>query len=255
MKTTTIFFSGTNTTKTIITKIAYEISSEVVPINLTNRSLETDVEFTSEQLVLVGMPVYGGRIPSIARDSLKHLKGTQTPVILVAVYGNREFEDALVEMQDLMGNNGFKVIAAGAFIAQHSIFPQTAKGRPDAADFDCIKDFSRQCKTLIQKGISIHATPIHIPGNRPYKIPGNIPLKIMTSKQCTSCGICAKLCPVNAIPTDKPYNTNHEQCIHCGRCMNACPEHARHYGGLLFHLAGTLFMWKNSKRKEPQFFF
>lgn len=201
------------------------------------------------------MPVYGGRIPSVAIRSLKKFKGSHTPVILVAVYGNREYEDAFVEMQDIVETNGFFVLAAGAFIAQHSIFPNTAALRPDSSDHKKIREFADKCKNLLQQGVSAHMRSISLPGNRPYKTPGNIPLKVITDETCTECNTCIRLCPVQAIPADNPRVTNYETCIHCGRCIYSCAQHARHYGGLLYKVAGAVFGWKNRKRKEPEFFF
>ena len=255
MKINTTFFSATNTTRTIVTELSKTISTDIKTYNITNNSLKEDIHIASDEVLLVGMPVYAGRIPSVAVESLKHFKGSHTPVILVSVYGNREFDDIFVEMQDIFEANGFFVIAAAAFIAQHSIFPRTAKGRPDTSDFQKINEFAQSCKKIIDKGFAPEAKSISLPGNRPYKIPGNIPLKVTTSSKCTECHACIRVCPVNAIPADNPHVTDYTKCIHCGRCIYVCAEHARHYGGLLYHVAGSVFGWKNRKRKEPQFFF
>ena len=255
MKTTTVYFSATNTTRTVVSTITRTWQASTRNLNLTSAPIQEDMLISSDEVLLVGMPVYGGRIPNVAVESLKHLKGKHTPVVLVAVYGNREFEDALVEMQDLMEANGFFVMAAGAFVAQHSIFPHTAKGRPDAADLDKIKDFAKRCQELINQGFSLDAQSVKLPGNRPYKTPGNIPLQVKTSSKCSECGTCIKVCPTQAIPVDNPHRTDASLCIHCGRCIYVCPEQARHYGGLLYTVAGGIFGWKNRVRKEPEFFF
>ena len=52
----------------------------------------------------------------------------------------------------------------------------------------------------------------------------NYLLKPKSDKKCESCGICAKLCPVNAIPLDDPKETNSEKCISCMRCISICPK-------------------------------
>lgn len=255
MKIYTTYFSATNTTKTIVSKIVKVLGTDIKEFNLTNKALKEDVLLQENDLLVIGMPVYAGRIPNVAVESLKRFKGTHNPAILVAVYGNREFEDALVEMQDIVESNGFFVMAAGTFIAQHSIFPHTAKGRPDASDLMKIKEFAQHCKTLTEMGFSKNERSVAIPGNRPYKVPGNIPLKVVTDSSCIECQACIKVCPVSAIPTDNPHVTNYDKCIHCGRCIYVCKEHARHYKGLLYKMAGAAFGWKNRKRKEPEFFF
>ena len=255
MKILTTYFSATNTTETIVKEIAKKIGQDVQTLDITSTPLEQDIMLSATDLLLVGMPVYAGRIPAVAIESLQHLKGNHTPVILVAVYGNREFDDVFVEMQDILESNGFYVIAGGAFVAQHSIFPQTAHGRPDASDFKKMEDFALRCKDLVAKRTEAEVKSITLPGNRPYKIPGNIPLKVTTGKQCTECMVCVKVCPVQAIPTDNPHITDYDKCIHCGRCIHVCSTHARQYKGLLYKVAGTVFSWKNRQRKEPQFFF
>ena len=255
MKINTVYFSATNTTQTVVTEIAKTIGNDLEIYNLIKKPIEEDVNIPSNEVLLVGMPVYAGRIPSIAVQSLKRFKGNNTSAILVAVYGNRDFDDALVEMQDLLNENGFSVLAAATFIAQHSIFPQTAKNRPDETDFLKMKDFALKCTEVLNQNLTEKKLEVTLPGNRPYKVPGNIPLKMKTNSRCTECGACIKVCPVQAIPADNPHVTDYEKCIHCGRCMTVCPAHAREYEGLLFNVAGAIFSWKNRKRKEPQFFF
>ena len=255
MKIYTTYFSATNTTKTITSEIARLLSDHLHIYDLTKKSLREDVLLSSDDLLLVGMPVYAGRIPAVVVDTLKRFKGNHTPAILVAVYGNREFDDALVEMQDIVEANGFYVMAGASFIAQHSIFPHTAKGRPDASDFQKIHQFAASCKQMVDKGHTPAAKSITLPGHRPYKTPGNIPLKVVTDSNCVACQACIHVCPVGAIPLDNPRVTDYDKCIHCGRCIYHCAEHARHYQGLLYHVAGSVFRWKNRKRKEPQFFF
>ena len=255
MKISAAFFSATQTTKTIVTEFVKNLAPSPVIYNLTCHPLTHDVLIPSGELLVVGMPVYGGRIPQVAVEALNRFKGEHTPAILVAVYGNREYEDAFVEMQDILETNGFFVCAAAAFIAQHSIFPHTAQGRPDQADFAKIHKFAHQCLQLVGHGFSPENKSIALPGNRPYKTPGKIPLKMVTSAACTACGACVKACPVQAIPSDHPQVTDYEKCIHCGHCSYVCTSHARHYSGMLYKVAGAVFGWKNRKRKEPEFFF
>ena len=255
MKITAAFFSATDTTKRIVRSIAENLGGEVAYLNLTNKQLEEDLELGAEDLLLIGMPVYAGRIPSMTVGSLRHIKGKHTPAILVAVYGNRAYDDVFVEMQDIVEPNGFFVFAAGAFIAQHSIFPKTAAGRPDTADFIKIGKFCDRCKDRMYMGFAEDAASVKLPGNRPYKIPGSIPLKVKANRKCTECGACVKACPVGAISLEHIKESDFTKCIHCARCINICPEHARHFSGLPYHIVAYKFGKKNKERKEPEFFF
>lgn len=66
----------------------------------------------------------------------------------VVVYGNRDYEDALLELHDILSENGFVVVAAGAFVARHSIFPDVAAGRPDRDDLDRMAEFAERVRSV-----------------------------------------------------------------------------------------------------------
>ena len=121
----------------------------------------------------------------------------------IAVYGNRDYDDALLELSDILSKNGFQVLSAGAFIAQHSIFPKVGAHRPDTEDFHQMNVFADETKKIIGKDAA-KLLPIHIRGNRPYKIPGSIPIYPSGTKSCMECGKCATLCPTQAIPKTQP---------------------------------------------------
>ncbi len=257
MNITAIYFSATYTTKRIATIFADGtarlLGCAATKTDVTNLIDNKPILLDDDEIVIAAMPVYAGRIPAKGAEALKSIKGNGNKAILIAVYGNREYDDALVEMQDIAEANNLKVIAAGAFIAQHSIFPQTAAGRPDESDMKAIDDFAQKCAQTILSGKACSA--INIKGNRPYKTPGNIPLKIKTGRKCTKCGTCSKLCPTGAICPDNQRITDHDKCIRCGRCINICPRKARSFGGLLYTIASYKFNKKNRIRREPEFFF
>ncbi len=255
MKITAVFFSATGTTRRIVRSIAENLGGEVNYIDLTGRQLEEDLQLSADELLVIGMPVYAGRVPSMTVDSLKHIKGSHSPAILVAVYGNRAYDDVFVELQDIVEPCGFFVFAAGAFIAQHSIFPKTAAGRPDTADFLRIGRFCDRCKDRMYMGFSDDLNSIRLPGNRPYRQPGSIPLQVKAGRKCTGCGVCAGACPVGAISLENLRVSDPERCIHCARCIAVCPEHARGFAGLSYRIVAHKFGKKNKIRKEPEFFF
>jgi hypothetical protein len=117
-----VFFSPTNTTQNVLEAIARGTGiDDVEHINLTPPDIVTQRfdEFTDE-LVILGAPVYGGRLPKEAVKRLSLLKGNNTPAVVVVLYGNREYEDALLELKNLAVHLGFIPIAGGAFIGEHS---------------------------------------------------------------------------------------------------------------------------------------
>ena len=86
--------------------------------------------FSADDCLLVFFPVYGGRVPGPCLARMRALRGTDTPAVLVAVFGNRAVDDALLEMRDTLTPLGFRVVAAAEVIAPHSVNPAIAAGRP-----------------------------------------------------------------------------------------------------------------------------
>lgn len=251
MRVKAIYFSATFTTRRIVEIIATNISNDIEYFDITNTKPSSDTTFSADDLVIFGIPVYAGRVPEIARQRILSFKGNNTPAIAIAVYGNRHYEDALLELYDLLKGLNFKIISAGAFIAQHSIFPKVATSRPDKIDFEKITEFTSKSKKLI----NIKCSNIEIPGNRPYKIPGDIPIWPTGSKRCNSCGICVKKCPTGAIDPNSPRSVNRQLCIKCGRCVAVCPTKSRRFYGIKYSLAAAKFNLTFSQRREPEMFY
>lgn len=131
------------------------------------------------------MPVYAGRIPQLCVNYLNKFKGNKTPAIITCVYGNRDYDDALLELRDIVAVNGFQIISAGAFIGQHSIFPPTGNGRPDEIDRNDAITFGQASMKLLQNISDIsQISKIEVKGNYPYKEIKPIPLKPKGSRKC-----------------------------------------------------------------------
>ena len=255
-KTTAIYFSATNTTKKIVRLIAGQITSNFAECDITQHCPEKDIPLSANDLLVVGMPVYFGRIPPQTLEALNRFKGNNTPAIIVCVYGNREYDDALLELHDTVRSNGFKVISAGAFIAQHSVMPSVGTGRPDMHDKTIIELFTTQSITLLSSvEIASQLPDISIKGNRPYRKAGKLPFSPRANRHCDQCGVCAKLCPTGAIDNNHPRHADKEKCIACGRCIVICPSKARHYRGVVYKIASWKFTKDNSMRKAPETFF
>ena len=254
MKTTTVYFSATYTTRRIVEHVTSRISEEVTAYDITNDDIADDIFIPKNELLIVGIPVYSGRVPVLAQQRLEHFKGEGTRAVAIAVYGNRDYDDALLELSDILSKNGFQVLSAGAFIAQHSIFPKVGAHRPDTEDFHQMNVFADETKKILGKDAA-KLLPIHIRGNRPYKIPGSIPIYPSGTKSCMECGKCATLCPTQAIPRTHPQMVDETKCIKCGRCIVVCPTHSRRFKGFKYLLASFKFYHAYKERKEPEMFF
>lgn len=251
MKTTSVYFSATYTTRKVVEEIAANISDSVTTFDITNDDSTDVVNIGREELLVVGIPVYAGRVPAMAVDRIRRFKGNGTPAMAVAVYGNRHYDDALLELHDILTDGGFRVVAAGAFIAQHCIFPKVGAQRPDSKDMEIIRDFAMQAK---ERALAGGTESIEVPGNRPYKVPGGIAIWPTASKHCTACGKCASLCPTGAIDPKSPQGVDKEKCIKCGRCIVVCPQGVRRFWGIRYSMAAKRFNSAFIERREPEVF-
>lgn len=247
-----ICFSATGTTSAIVSAICEGIGTTEVRRNDLLKTNLPEMVIPDNEIAVFGVPVYSGRVPEIAVDKLKKFKGSHTPAIIVCVYGNRDFDDALLELRDIVESNGFIVISAGAFIAQHSIFPQVGKDRPDADDLGNARIFGERSKGLLQDKENLLSLPdIMIKGNFPYREVKPVPLTPETNKHCNACGLCVKECPVGAIDHKNPKKTDKKLCISCAHCISLCPRKAKHFGGILYWLASKKFISKYATRRDP----
>ncbi len=253
-----VYFSPTNTTKTIVKQIAKEINPEQTQeIDLT-QGFEQEEVVIEDSIVVFGAPVYRGRVPVEAMEQLKKIKGKDSKAVVVAVYGNRQYDDALIELKDISEDQGFKIIAAAAFIGEHSFstdqFP-IAVSRPDASDLEKAELFGKNIKNLLESSSNFDKT-INIPGNRPYKELGELPdvAPVTDDQKCDMCGVCVDVCPTNAITVDDNLKTDSKQCILCCACVKSCPNEARYNDNEFVHTAATKLHTFCSERKEPELF-
>ena len=117
-----VHFSPTQTTARVLQAIARGMAQSATELDIAHQ-IDATKEFAQNEVVVVGVPVYGGRVPALAAQRLAHLRGNGTPAVAVVVYGNRAYEDALLELQQLLTAQGFEVMAAAAFIGEHSSPP------------------------------------------------------------------------------------------------------------------------------------
>ena len=226
MHITQIVFSPTGGTQKVVDIFSGTWNARFNTIDLTNPALDfSTFNIDPNDLVILAVPSYAGRVPALAAKRLSQIQGHDARCVLVCVYGNRAYEDTLIELSDLASQCHFQVVAAIATIAKHSILTQFATNRPDTSDVAELQSYARQIQDKLNSGRS-DLTVSQLPGNRPYKQTkgGIIPY---ATDECNECSLCATLCPAQAIDPANPKLTDPNLCISCMRCVAKCPNQAR----------------------------
>ena len=213
-----IAFSATGRTQKVVDIISSVFGKEKNRIDLRELNSENKIyNILEDSLCIVAVPVYGGRVPAPVVNRLHNINGNGANALLVAVYGNRAIDDCLLELKNILTEQGFKCRAAISAVAEHSMMPKFATNRPDDEDRKELISFAQ---------------------------------KIKVNKDCVKCGKCAKICPVNAISFDNPTCTDKSKCITCMRCISECPQNARTLPPSLISFVSVAMKSKFKGRKE-----
>lgn len=251
-----IYFSPTGTTHRVVDAISHGFSPhEIFSYDLTMEQGQLEKRIT-DGVALFACPVYAGRVPIDFLTRIASITADEVPAILVAVYGNREFEDTLVELCNVVMEKGFRVIAAAAFIGEHSFSTpdgEIAAGRPHDADIEMAEDFGEQvAKKIAGQDFSLPK----IEGNVPYverkQFGGLAPETDM--EKCTLCGMCAAVCPKQIITVADEVHTDAANCIMCSACIKVCPDDARDFDHPMVRERRQLLLKICSTPKIPKFF-
>lgn len=250
-----VYFSGTGTTQKVATTLAKSVAQSLGAeyreycFNLP-AAREKDLSFTPEELVVLGVPVYAGRVPNLllpyVRDCIHGGGALAVPVVL---YGNRNFDDGLMELRNVARDNGFHPIAAGAFVGEHSFSTVLGAGRPDADDMALVQELADRTADKVKALTEAPAQAVEVEGCdpiRPYYTPRDRhgePIKdflkakpVTDPDKCVKCGLCARLCPMGSIDPNDVSNVA-GKCIKCCACVKKCPKGAKYFDheGYLYH--------------------
>lgn len=264
------YFSATGTTRRAALALAGELARlSGVPCRTADFTLpaarEQPLTFMQEELVVFAVPVYAGRVPNVLLPYLARTEGGGARAVCLTVYGNRAFDDALIELRDILTQAGLVPVAAAALVGEHAFSDTLARGRPDADDLAALGAFAREAARLCGALWPGERPALTLPGTpRPYRgyymprdragTPVDIRrVKPRVSPACTGCGLCAAVCPMGSIDAHD-IHTYTGICIKCGACVKKCPHRARYYddAGYLYHKQELEEGF--GRRAEPVFF-
>ena len=243
---TTVLFSPTGTSRKVAMAVADGCQYESHVIDATY-TLPSNLHFESDTLVIVAVPVYGGKVAPLALQRLQAMQGNNTPIVSIVVYGNRAYEDAANQLCEFVSSRGFVPVAVGAFVGEHSYstaqYP-IAVGRPDAADLNDARIWGKKIAAKLSSTTTLQAvdaTRLKAPHNsflsklrfisfvmkQRRNQSGVKPHVVVDADKCRLCGKCAKLCPTGAIASGDYLHTDTARCIKCCACVKSCPKKAR----------------------------
>lgn len=265
MRTICLYFSPTGGTKKVMDFMAEEWPVDCwVDLSV----LDCDYGqfcFGEDDVCLIAVPSYGGRVPAVALERMRRMRVEGARAVLVAVYGNRHYDDTLLELKNEVKACGFVVRAAVAALAEHSIVREYGAGRPDEQDREELHEFAHRIQSVLNgeayQGLGagkdadgIDELEPEVPGNMPYREYHGVPLKPKAGKECNKCGKCVELCPVGAILKEEPGAVDEGKCISCMRCLKVCPQHARKLNSVMLMATATKLKKVCSSRKENEIF-
>jgi ferredoxin len=156
---------------------------------------------------------------------------------------------------------GFIVKAGSAFIGEHTFSRNIAPGRPDTNDLAIARSYGKQ--TLRAIGENCPGT-LTVKGNYPFVSKGfdtanrgslSAYASIITVDTCLRCGLCAEICPWEAIDKDDFKIVNSAKCLRCLRCVKNCPVGAKQVTDEKFLALLPAFESRlNARRREPELF-
>ena len=247
MNVAKIVFSPTGGTQKVADALAEELAKDggsISQIDLSDPAIEkTDPCVDADALAVIAAPCFAGRVPALVLERLAKVTSNGAKAVVTIVYGNRDFDDALLELKDSAVADGYTVVAGVAGIAEHSLAHQFATGEPGPNQIAMLQSFAQQILEKVQNGVT---GDVEVPGNKPYKDPGAGKLVPQPTPACSACRACGHACPVGAIGTLPRGMADENLCIGCMRCVVVNQEIA---GAIAARIESAC-----SVKKDPQLF-
>ena len=265
-----VYFSPTGNAKKVVTTMAKRAAECLgVPMGTVDFTLpenrEGVVSFDKEDLAFFSTPVYAGRIPNKMLPYVQTaFEGNGALAVAVSVFGNRNFDNGLIELRNELEAHGFHTVAGAGIPTEHVFSSKLATGRPDADDLAKIAEFGEKVAKKVADMTEIPAK-IEVRGDDPvtaYYTPlgtDGKPAVFLKAKpktdpeKCTKCGICATVCPMGSIPKDAP-DTCTGICIKCQACIKACPAGAKYFDDEAFLSHVEMLKQNYQRRAEAEWF-
>ena len=233
-----LYFTGTGNSRYIAERIAVALDDELLSMNDRIKAGDTSPVTSDERLIIV-TPTYAWRIPRIVRDHLAETGfpcGAQAWFVMTcgSEIGNADkYNRALCREKQITYMGTAQVVMPENYIAMFNA-PQAEEARQIVAkaepDIDRVisaiaanQAFTPPRNNLYERFMSGPVNPIFYS----FFVKANA---FTAGNTCTSCGQCARLCPMNNITIQNGKPVWGSDCTHCMACICRCPAKAIEYG-------------------------
>ena len=262
-KVVAVYFSPTGSTGRVVGEIARVMAEELgLPLQTFDFTLldsrKDTIHFQSSDIVVFGTPVYAGRVPNKILPEIQRIfVGNDALAVPVVTFGNRSYDNALIELRNELEQLGCHTFAAGAFVAEHAFSDKLAPGRPDEDDICMIRRFAKEAADQVA-GLEGIPEPVDLKGIEPippyYKplgIDGRpavfLKAKPKITEDCIKCWKCLQACPIGSITKEEGWKVE-GICIKCQACVKVCPVDAIYFDDPAF-LSHVAMLEENYKRR------
>lgn len=136
-----------------IGKLLSDSSSEEISVECCDllRDDLSGMTIDDETIVVIGMPVYVGKIPLPAIKAIEQISGNGAMAVAAVSYGSRSYGNALFELKTIAEDLGFKLVGAGAFLISYMAIRGSSNSMNPSLDLDSMGDFSRAVSDKIKR--------------------------------------------------------------------------------------------------------
>jgi ferredoxin/flavodoxin len=229
------YFSGTGNSIAIVRELQKHLKdAELSPIV---RHLGDDEVRDDSEVIGFVTPTYYMDIPDIVRDFTKKLSTNKNAFIFAVIHYGVTPGRAFHSLNELLLEKGAKLNAGfGIVLPDNSIALKTPirnQLEMHALMPQVVEDISS--KILEKRSVPLPGSNSQLLGVN-GKIGSFVLRKIFgterkrTTSDCTHCGICERVCPVNNITVYDDDVSFGDNCADCFACIHWCPEKAIRYG-------------------------
>lgn len=236
MKTTIYVFSGTGTSLAVANQIAQKLKDTTV---VSMASLMNDAIISTEaQRVGFVFPCYFGGLPQLVRTFVEKMVLNQKPYVFTVItagghpgYGFKFMNKLLAKKETKLSYSAYVSVSSNYMVGWYYDLIRTKKINTalETASIKIdkiVEDIDRMCQRQEKDNRITYLLP-HIITPKKY-IADTKPWdqEYSISQDCSHCGICERVCPVNNITNAVTKPTFAHNCQRCMACVQYCPKHA-----------------------------